>query len=126
MVEERIQINNVWYVREDLLSKKEHIELNPTHFEGYVVENDEFCFEAHRLFQDDGTPYTNCVSIECTDKRFEDQKDWKVEYWDNTEWMRGILQNEIESWVDLPDMGKNENIEFLQAFLQYLTDKGWL
>ena len=122
---ERIEDNGVWYVKETTI-KKPTIELDPTHFEGYVVENDDFCFEATRIFKDDGVPYDDCVDIECTDKRFENHKDWKVEHWDSTSWMRGILNNDANSWKELPDMGKNENTEFLQALLQFLTDKGWL
>jgi len=118
---ERIEINGVWYVKEDTTTKK-HIELDPTHFEGYVVEDDDFCFEAHRIFRDDGTPYENCVSIEYTDKRFPDRK---VDHWDNTLWMKGILNNNPYSFFELPDMGL-EGVRFFQAFLQYLTDKKWL
>lgn len=125
MENNRIQIDGVWYVKENTI-KKPKIELYPTHFEGCVVENNDFCFEATRIFKDDGTPYEDSVSIERTDKRFENRKDWIVEHWDSTSWMRGILNNNADSWKELPDMGKNENTEFLQAFLQFLTDKGWL
>ena len=120
---DRIEINGVWYVKE---ATKEHIELDPTHFEGYVIENSDFCFEATRIFKDDGTPYDDCVTIECTDKRFENREDWKVEHWDNNHWMRGILNNSPDAWKELPDMGGKANMNFLLAFLQYLTDKGWL
>jgi hypothetical protein len=122
---DRIKINGVWYVKEDTI-KKSIIELDPTRFEGYIVENDDFCFEATRIFKDDGTPYKDCVDIECTDKRFENRKDWTVEHWDNTSWMRGIVDSSIESWKELPDMGKSTNTALLQTFLRFLTDKGWL
>jgi hypothetical protein len=122
-MEDKININGVWYVREDI---KKHIEIDPTHFEGCVVENGDFCFEAHRIVKKDGTFYDDGVGIECTDKRFANRKDWKKEYWDNNNWMRGILKHNPESWADLPDMGKSENMDLLLAFLQHLTDKGWL
>ena len=63
---DRIEINGVWYIREDTI-QKENIILDPTHYEGYSVENSDFCFEATIIFKDDGTPY-NGVTIECTDK----------------------------------------------------------
>ena len=119
---DRIEINGVWYVRENT---KEHIELDPTHFDGCVVENGNFAFEATRIFKDDGTPYDDSITIEATDKRFENRKDWKVEHWDNNEWLRGILKNNPESMKELPEMGSGD-IHFLQTFLQYLTDKNWL
>jgi hypothetical protein len=121
-MENRIEINGVWYVKE---ATKKHIELDPTHFDGCVVENEEFCMEATRIFRNDGTPYDDSVTIECTDKRSSDRKDWETEHWDNNEWLRGVLKNNPESMKELPDMGI-DNIQFLQTFLQYLTDKGWL
>ena len=127
MTEERIQINGTWYVKENT-TPTHSIVLDPTHFEGYVAENDEFCLEAHRIFQDNGEPYTDCVSIECTDKRFTDRRDWEVENWDNTTWMRSVLENNYDALQELHNMagrGK-QNIQFLQEFLQHLTDKGWL
>ena len=120
---DRIQINGFWYVREDTISK-EPIELDPVHSESYTVENSDFCFEATRLFKDNGTPYDG-IDIECTDKRFDNRKDWKVDHWDNNTWMIGILEDDPDSWKELPDMG-NSNILYLQAFLQYLRDKFWL
>jgi len=42
-MKDRIQINGIWYIREDQV--QESIELDPTEFEGIVVENDCFCFE---------------------------------------------------------------------------------
>jgi hypothetical protein len=121
-MENRIEINGVWYVKEST-DEKEPIELDPTQFEGLVVEDGDFCFEATRIFKDDGTPYSDCVSIKCTDKR---EKPWKEDDWDHTGWMRGVLKNNPESLEELPaDMGK-ESIRFLQAFLQLLTDKEWL
>jgi hypothetical protein len=121
---DRIEINGVWYVKEDTI-QKESIILDPTHFEGYSVENDDFSFEATIIFKDDDTPYEG-VTVECTDKRFPDRSNWKVEYWDNDNWLRGILNNDIDSWKDLPDMGKQENTTLLLAFLQYLKNKEWL
>ena len=122
---DRIEINGVWYVKEDTTTKK-HIELDPTHFDGCVVENEDFCMEATRIFRDDGTPYDDSVTIECTDKRSSDRKDWETEHWDNNEWLRGVLENNPESMKGLPAYMGNENVLFLQTFLQYLTDKGWL
>ena len=67
MENNRIEINGVWYVKEDTI-KKPIIELEPTKFEGYVVENRDYCFEATRIFRDDGTPY-NDIDIEVTTKK---------------------------------------------------------
>ena len=118
MKNHRIQINGVWYVREDQ-AQENPIELDPIKFEGVVVENNEFCFEATRI--DSGDPYDD-INIKFTDKRI---KPWKEENWDNNIWMKGVLNNEPVSFEELPDMG-SDGIRFLKAFLQYLTDKKWL
>jgi len=121
---DRIEVNGFWYVKEELVPKK-HIEIDPTHAESYVVENDDFCFEASRIFKEDGSFYDDC-SIQCTDKRFENRKDWTVDYWDNNCWMNNVLNNDPDSWKELPDMGPKENMDLLLAFLQFLKDKNWL
>ncbi len=119
MAKDRIQIDGVWYIRVDQAQKP--IELDPTEFEGIVVEDDKFCFEATRIRKDGGGFYDD-ISIKFTDKRV---KPCKEEYWDSTAWLKGILDNDSDSHSVLPDIG-SEGIRFLQAFLQLLTDKDWL
>jgi hypothetical protein len=119
MKQDRIQVNGVWYIREDQAQKP--IELDPTEFEGIVVEDDKFCFEATRIRRSSGGYYDD-IDIEFTDKRV---KPWKEEHWDSTAWLKGILDNNPDSHKGLPDIG-SEGIRFLQAFLQHLTDKDWL
>jgi hypothetical protein len=68
----RIQINGVWYVREDQ-AQENPIELEPFKFEGVVVENKQFCFEATRTLRDSNDPYDD-INIKFTDKRI---KPWK-------------------------------------------------
>lgn len=119
MKQDRIQVNGVWYVRED--QAQEPIELDPTEFEGVVVENKDFCFEATRIRKDGGGFYDD-IDIEFIDKRV---KPWKEEHWDSNSWMKGILDNNPDSFKELPDIG-SEGIRFLQAFLQHLKDEEWL
>ncbi len=122
MENNRIQIDGVWYVKENII-KKPTIELEITKFEGYVVENRDYCFEATRIFKDDGTPYEG-VDIEVTTKKGK-RKDWTTDHWDNNAWMIGILENDKDAWKELPKMSQ-DNILFLQTFLQFLKDKNWL
>jgi hypothetical protein len=119
MKQDRIQIDGVWYVRETVALAP--IKLNPTEFEGIIVEDNNFCFEATRILRDYGGYYDD-INIKFTDKRI---KPWKEENWDNNIWMKGVLNNEPVSFEELPDMG-SDGIRFLKAFLQYLTDKKWL
>jgi hypothetical protein len=125
MSKDRIQIDGVWYVKEvkEDVIEQEPIKLEPTHFEGYAVENDDFSFESIRLFNDEEILYSG-IDIKCIDKR-GGKGNWEEEIWDNNKWMLGVLENNPDSRKELPDMG-GDNIQFLQAFLQYLKDKGWL
>jgi hypothetical protein len=119
-MKDRIEINGIWYVKEkpDSFSP---IELDPTKFEGIVVEDDKFCFEATRILRDSGDPYDD-INIKFTDKTI---KPFKEDYWDGKSWMKGILNNNPDSLKELPNIG-SDGIRFFQAFLQHLTDEEWL
>ena len=120
-VMDRIEINGFWYVKEDTISKEEDIELNPIHSEEITVENSDFCFIASRMFKDDKESYYD-VDIKFTDKRI---KVWKEEYWDNINFIKGVLENDPVFLKELPDFTTSQ-IKYFKAFLQYLKDKNWL
>ena len=125
MKKDRVQIDGVWYVREDQAQIEAVLEdFDPTGFEGYVVENDEVCFEATRIKRDDGSFYDGCVDIKFTHK-VGARKDWVEDYWDNATWMLGVLNSNPESLRDISDLGTH-NILFLKTLLQFLKDKEWL
>ena len=118
---DRIEINGIWYVKEDTISKEEVIELNPIHSEEITVENSDFCFVASKLFGDDTVTQLGDINIKFTDKR----ELWKEEYWDNISFIKGVLNEDPEFLPLLPDFSVSQ-IKYLQAFLQYLRDKEWL
>ena len=120
MNKDRIQIDGVWYVREDKI-EDEPINLDVVETQGCLVENEDFCYEATRIANDKGGFYDG-VDIKVTDKR---EKPWKEDYWDNNNWMLGILENNPDSLEELEHYTR-DNFKFLQAFLQYLKDKEWL
>jgi len=118
----RIQIDGEWYVKETQVPTL--AVTIPTKFEGCVVENDNFCFEATRLYKDDGVTFYKGLSIKCTDKRV---KPWKDVHWFNDTWMIGILEGNPASVKKLKYMKMEEyDLTFLQSFLQYLVDENWL
>jgi hypothetical protein len=120
MNKDRIQIDGVWYVKEDN-QNDEPIKIDVIETHGCVVENTNFCYEATRMFKEEGGFYEG-IDIKVTDKR---QKPWKEEIWDNNNWMRGILEYDSQSWKELPDL-ESKDIKFLISFLQFLKDKEWL
>ena len=118
---DRIEINGIWYVKEDII-EKEVIELNPILSEKITVENNDFCFVATKMFKEDTETQLGDIYIKFTDKRV---KPWKEEYWDNINFIKGILNKDPEFLPLLPDFSVSQ-IKYFQAFLQYLKDKEWL
>jgi hypothetical protein len=129
---ERIEINGVWYVREDSQSPKTLTigENDVTHFRGIVHESDNYCFEASKLYKDftSGQDYDD-IAIEVTFKeKGVPQKEWRTEYWDSVSFFLGILKNHPGSINTLQDeFSKDaEGIGIFKAFLVYLQKIHWL
>ena len=129
---ERIEINGVWYVREDSQVSKTLIigEDDVTHYRGIVHESDNYCFEASKLYKDftSGQDHDD-IAIEVTFKeRGVPQKDWKTESWDHMGFFRGVLKNNKISIdaVRKEFNGDNEGVEDFKAFLVYLQKIHWL
>ena len=100
----------------------EEIEMNVTSFDGRVFETDLYCFEATRLYNDDGAPYKGC-DIKVTDKRV---KPWKEEHLDNPIWFIGVLENNPESMDEAHEMLCEQGIAEFRAFVKDLISVGWL
>ena len=120
-MKDRIQIDGVWYVREQ---QEPEVEINITRFKGMVTESDKYCFEATKLKHGDvpGRYYDGC-DIEFTDKRGEP---WKTDLWDNNAWMRGVLINDPVSLEHLRESVCPQGEAELKAFLKVLKEEGWL
>jgi hypothetical protein len=117
----RIQVDGVWYVREDQ-NENSIDDKDLTNFVGCTYENDEYCWEATMIYNDEGNLYPG-VDIKFTDKRI---KPWKEEHWDNDEWFVGILTgNKDSAFGALKSMDEDGIIVFKQ-FLKKLVEKGWL
>ena len=122
-MEYRIQVNGVWYVREQEDTTPE-VEINIIRTEARTIESDKYVFEAVRLEKSDapGT-YFDGIDINFTDKR---ERPWKEEYWDNNAWMRGVLINNPESLENLRESVCLQGEAELKAFLKELKEEGWL
>ena len=120
MSAERININGIWYVKEqdDLTNTEDSIKIDPTDYYGSVVENDDYCFEATKLVD-----YNIGIDIKFTDKR---SKPWREDNWDNMEWLKGVLNGNQDSLKQLHELNPEGKVFFIK-FLQYLRDeKEWL
>ena len=131
-MENRIEINGVWYVREDAINDPlDHLEaeeMDLTFSEECCFESNKYCFVASRIRRDGEDEFYKDVSIKFTDKRSGDIDTWKEEYWDNNNWFKGILEGNYESVkslneeTDLCSQGKKQ----FKAFLFILKEEGWL
>lgn len=131
-MESRIEINGVWYVREDAITDSlDHLEAEEIDLifsEECTYETDKYCFVASRIRKDESEEFYEDIYVEFTDKRSGNKDTWKEEYWDNNNWFKGILENNPESInsfnkdIDLCKEGKKQ----FKAFLHMLKKEGWL
>ena len=67
-MEDRIQINGVWYKREEPETPKYEIsDINVIKSISYVFETTDFCFEATKLSKDVGEVFFDSIDIEFTE-----------------------------------------------------------
>lgn len=117
---DRIQINNVWYVREELIEEP-MVVINSVQC---MYEDDDYCFDATKFVNDDGEiSSSGSVFIDFIDKRTEP---WKKETWDNEKWMRGVYDKSVDSLKDARESMCEEGISKFQKFIGILIEKNWL
>jgi hypothetical protein len=139
-MEDRIQINGEWYIREQPDAELEAVlhpfrkEIKPlsredvTGFKGFVYETDKFCYEAtiiakSGLFEEG--EYHDNIDIKFTDKRI---KPWVEDHWDSMAWFKGVSENNpdsINSLINENEMEAEDILEF-RSFLAFLKQQGWL
>ena len=120
----RIEIDGVWYTREDNTTPEVKPRLEPSiAFEGLVFESDLYCFEATRLRDDEGEFYNKQCDIQFTDKKVDIDNS---EHWDNAEWMIGILNNDPEAIEEALESLCSQGIEEFRVVVKELAEKGWI
>ena len=126
-MEDRIQVNGVWYRREDSISNEQEIDI--THSMNCVFETSDWCFEGNILLSDEAESiedYYGDPWLEITDKRSEEIGSWLKHSCDNTNWMWGVLEKDPESMPDAHNMFDDEGLKLFISFLEKLIEKGWL
>lgn len=121
MTQDRIQINGVWYIKED--TKQEPIKLDLIEFVGMLHENDKYCWKAIKLYKGDGETFYDGIDIEFTDKR---NKPWKEDHWDNDNWIIGVYGSDEDSMKIAREVMCEEGIRTFQAFVGALIEKEWI
>jgi hypothetical protein len=125
-MENRIQINGTWYVKEDSIPQPAPMAPKfdaalVTHFEGYVYETDEYCWEATRIYKDGSKEFYEGITIEFTNKNTKE-----VEYWDNESWMKNVLRNVQEALEGARESMNDDGIATFKLFIHFLMCQGWL
>jgi hypothetical protein len=131
-MQDRIEINGIWYVRE----VKQHTPvINEIDDEDVVDtlsctwETDEFCFDATVILRDNAEELSDFYGspfLKITDKRPSDRKDWIDHEVDNSLWFLGVLEGNPDSMEEAKEMFNDNGIQGFQRFISYLIQKGWL
>jgi hypothetical protein len=125
-MEDRIQINGVWYKREeDSIEEPEKLFWDVTTYIGKVAESKLYVFKAEKMYKDEinGEWYSG-IDIEFTDKRT--LGNWKTDVWDNNTWMRSVLKDNPEALDELRESVCEQGEKEFKEFLRLIQEEGWL
>ena len=120
----RIEVDGVWYTREDHTTPEVKPQLEPSiAFEGLVFESDLYCFEATRLRDDTGNFYDKQCDIKFTDKNNDFAES---EHWDSVDWMNAFLSDDSEAIDEALHSLCTQGLIELKEVLKELAEKGWI
>jgi hypothetical protein len=120
----RIEIDGIWYTREDNTTPEVTPQLEPSvSYEGLVFESDLYCFEATRLRDDAGNFYDKHCDIKFTDKKLDIDNS---EHWDNVDWMNAVLNNDAEAIDEANESLCSQGLVEMKEVLSELAENGWI
>jgi len=126
-MEDRIQINGVWYVKEQPDTKPEPHSVEVFHNQSIIYEDQDYCFEATIIIDPEtGQPLYDEIGmyVKVTDKT---QGIPCMElFWDHEGFFRGCYERNPESIESLKESLNEAGVENFIAFLQHTMDAGWL
>ena len=129
-MEERIEINGVWYIREDLaVCPIEMDDVSIANSLECTYETGDWCFTASVILKEDAVLLTDHYPdpyVLIVDKRSSDRSDWTEDSSDNPNWMIGILEGSPEAVSDAVKMFDTQGLAEFKRFLLHLVEKGWL
>jgi hypothetical protein len=124
-MENRIEINGIWYVREDVVEKEENFEDFELSFSlSAMYENEKYSWEAIRLYKDNSQTYFyDDIYIKFIDKRNTPHKE---DLWDSNAWMLQVLKNDPDALKGARESMCEHGIKTFKLFLKKLQDECWL
>ena len=131
-MEDRIEVNGVWYIKEDVATSKfEKVtisELEPgIKYDGFVFESNLYAFDCTRIYDEDGNLYKDGnVCIKFTDKSVVHDITEYQEHWDNVDWMRALLINEPEAIEEAMESLCSQGFAELKEVLTTLRVAAWI
>ena len=129
-MKDRIEVNGVWYIKEDTIIQPTISQLEPgIKYDGFVFESDLYAFDCTRIYDEDGNLYKDGnVSIKFTDKsKYSGLGNEETqEYWDNVDWMRGIIENEVEAIAEAMESLCSQGFVELKEVLSVLRVAAWI
>lgn len=116
---DRIQINGVWYVREDAQLENQQIDVKPVYSiaADYQYSN-TVSWKATKLYKDDMETLYDEIYLEFTE-------DGVTDHWDNQSWIIGVYEGDEDAISELKEVLNGDQILHFKAFLKCLKDKGW-
>ena len=127
-MKDRIEVNGVWYIKENTIVQPTISELEPgIKYDGFVFESNLYAFDCTRIYDEDGNLYKDGnVCIKFTDKSIIHDIDKSQEHWDNVDWMCGILENEVEAIDEAMESLCSQGLIELKEVVKELVEKGWI
>jgi len=126
-MEERIQINGVWYVKEQPDTKPEPHSVDVGHTQSIIYEDQDYCFEAViSIDPETGQPLYDDIGMDVTVTDKTNGKPWIELYWDHGGFFRGCYERNPESIESLKESLNEAGVNNFIAFLQHTMDAGWL
>lgn len=129
-MEDRIQVNGVWYVKETTKAVVSYIEeFDVTRSLSRVWENDDYAFEAKILLAPDGTELEDIWGdcwLTITEKVGHTNASWVEHSIDNPTWMLGVYEGDPLSMEEATKMMTSDGIRLFRDFLSLLIKNGWL
>ena len=120
-MEDRIQINGTWYVKEQPDPVVEERQIEVFEYKCLVYEDQRFCFEATIDIVDTGT----LDLIKVINKSV---KPWKEDTWDIVFFLHACLERDPDSLATLRGESgfSDDDVENFIAFLKEIQKRGWL
>jgi len=129
-MEDRIQINGVWYAKEEELIAELHIESHletGVKYDGMVFESDLYAFDCTRIYDDNGCLYKDGnVSIKFTDKSVIHDIEKFQEHWSNEAWMQGVIEDDVEAIEAAMESLCSQGLVELKEVLTTLRADAWI